>query len=140
MDKKVEPRGIRNNNPLNIRKGNNWIGEKLSQTDPAFEQFDSMEFGIRAGFKILKKYITGNDGHSRPYDTIDKIIRRWAPESENDCNRYIQTVAKLTGLSPYERVWFVDRRTMVAIVDAMIFVECGEHVQKEVIETAYDLV
>ena len=36
IEKKV-PRGIRNNNPLNIRKGNNWQGERHPQTDPAFE-------------------------------------------------------------------------------------------------------
>ena len=35
------PRGIRNNNPLNIRKGCNWKGERHPQTDKAFEEFES---------------------------------------------------------------------------------------------------
>ena len=61
MEKKL-PRGIRNNNPLNIRKGNNWKGEVSSSTDGEFEQFVSMQMGIRAGFKILKNYMTGYGG------------------------------------------------------------------------------
>ena len=43
------PRGIRNNNPLNIRIGNQWLGERANPNDPAFEQFVAMEYGIRAG-------------------------------------------------------------------------------------------
>mgnify|MGYP007032335315 CR=1 FL=1 len=37
------PRGIRNNNPLNIRIGNVWLGEVQSPDDPEFEQFVSMK-------------------------------------------------------------------------------------------------
>jgi hypothetical protein len=38
--KKIDsPRGIRNNNPLNIRIGNDWQGERKPNTDGAFEQF-----------------------------------------------------------------------------------------------------
>ena len=54
-----KPRGIRNNNPLNIRKGNNWQGEISPQSDKEFEQFESMTMGVRAGMKILRNYITG---------------------------------------------------------------------------------
>ena len=41
------PRGIRNNNPLNIRKGNNWKGERPNQTDKAFEEFETMQMEDR---------------------------------------------------------------------------------------------
>lgn len=41
------PRGIRNNNPLNIKIGNDWKGE-VPNTDGTFEQFESMEYGLRA--------------------------------------------------------------------------------------------
>lgn len=137
MDK---PRGIRNNNPLNIRKGNSWQGEKSPQTDNEFEQFESMTMGVRAGLKILRNYITGYDGHRQPIDTIEKVITRWAPPSENDTRKYIDRVSALTGIHPRQTLWFNRRRDIVAIVDAMIRVECGQSIDTKIIESAYDLV
>lgn len=138
VNKKI-PRGVRNNNPLNIRKGCNWQGERLVQTDPGFEEFETMQMGIRAGFIILKNYMTGRNGHYQPCDTINKIISHWAPESENATRSYINTVANMTGIHPNQRLFFNDRPTMVSIVDAMIFVECGVHVERTVIQAAYDI-
>lgn len=134
------PRGIRNNNPLNIRKGNNWQGERKNQTDPAFEQFESMTYGLRAGFKILKNYQAQSLLEQKRADTIRKIIRRWAPPCENVTERYIQTVANQTGFHPDEVIPFRDRRKMVALVHAMCRVECGEDIDVGLIESAYDLV
>ena len=135
----MEPRGIRNNNPLNIRKGNNWKGERHPQTDKSFEEFQTMEMGIRAGFKLLKNYITGYGGKVRPYNTIEKIVRRWAPPTENATQRYIDFVAKDSGINATQIIKFTDRSTMVKIVDAMIFVECGQRVSRDTIQSAYDL-
>ena len=137
MDK---PRGFRNNNPLNIRKGNNWQGEKSPQTDNEFEQFESMTMGVRAGLKILRNYITGYDGHRQPIDTIEGIISRWAPPSENDTRKYIDRVSALTGIHPRQTLWFNRRQDIIAIVDAMIRVECGQPIDTKIIESAYDLV
>lgn len=134
------PRGIRNNNPLNIRKGNGWQGERKNQTDPAFEEFVSMTYGLRAGFKVLKNYQAESLPRQKRADTIRKIIRRWAPPSENMTDRYIQTVAKLTGCHPDEVIHFRDRTKMVALVHAMCRVECGEDIDVGLIESAYDLV
>ena len=96
----MTPRGIRNNNPLNIRKGNTWKGEITSQTDNAFEQYESMAYGIRAGFIILRNYITGHNGRTRRYNTVDKIIRRWAPPTENATQKYIDYVLPLLQGAP----------------------------------------
>lgn len=137
--KKQLPRGIRNNNPLNIRKGNNWQGEVNVSTDKEFEQFISMEFGIRAGMKILRNYMTGHDGKYEPKDTIDKIIRRWAPPIENATEAYILFVADSTGLNRYQKLNPYDRATMCGLVSAMIKVECGQTVDMAVIQSAYDL-
>ena len=43
-------RGIRNNNPGNIRKGRKriWEGEVYPGTDPSFSQFRTMAYGVRA--------------------------------------------------------------------------------------------
>ena len=74
--KKIVPRGIRNNNPLNIVKGQNWKGERHPQTDRRFEEFESMQYGIRAGFKLLRNYITGFNGLTSKINTIDTIIKK----------------------------------------------------------------
>lgn len=140
MDKKIEPRGIRNNNPLNIRKGNNWKGEIQPQSDKSFEQFESMQYGIRAGFIILRKYMTGYNGLTQKFNTINKIISRWAPSSENNTKAYIDQVEKLTGIPRHQQLSFTERSFMVALVDAMIRVECGQPVDKNIIESAYDMV
>ena len=136
----MEPRGIRNNNPLNIRKGNNWKGERHPQKDKSFEEFETMTMGIRAGFKILKNYVTGYGGHSVKFDTVDKIVRRWAPPTENATQKYIDFVAKEMGISPSQPISWRDKSKMVDLVNAMIFVECGQRVPRETIESAYDLV
>lgn len=73
----IRPRGLRNKNPLNIRIGNSWLGEVKDPTDPYFEQFTTMTYGLRAGFIILKRYI---ERYHR--NTVRLIIRSWAPSSE----------------------------------------------------------
>lgn len=134
------PRGIRNNNPLNIRKGNNWKGERPNQTDKAFEEFTSMTYGIRAGFIIIKKYMSGYNGLTEKFNTIEKIIRRWAPPTENATQKYIDQVAKESGISSRLKLSFSDKKSMCAIVSAMIHVECGQLVDMALIESGYDLV
>lgn len=140
MNEKEQPRGIRNNNPLNIRKGNNWKGEVKNQTDRAFEQFVSMQYGIRAGFIILKKYMTGYNGLTQKFNTIEKMISRWAPTSENNTRAYITAVSKWTGIPSTQQMSFSQKKLMCDIVDAMIKVECGQTVDRNIIESAYDMV
>lgn len=129
------PRGIRNNNPLNIRIGNSWQGEVENPTDKTFEQFTRMEYGLRAGFYLLRRYI------SRYHlNTISDIIKRWAPANENNTENYIKRVSLEVGLSPYEPIRFEDKETMCKIVNAMVFVENGQRVDMELIESGYDIV
>lgn len=48
-------RGLRNNNPLNIRRNNTkWQGLSVTQTDKSFFQFKTMAYGYRAAFKPFK--------------------------------------------------------------------------------------
>ena len=50
------PRGIRNNNPLNIRRGKDqWKGLRAQQTDASFCQFESLDYGWRAAFYLLTR-------------------------------------------------------------------------------------
>lgn len=130
------PRGIRNNNPLNIRIGNNWLGERAPKdcTDPEFEEFVAMIYGLRAAFCILRRYI-------RHYHrtTIRLIIRSWAPAHENDTLSYIELVSRETGINPDETILYEDKPTMCALVRAMAHVEVGKSLPLADLEKAYDL-
>lgn len=123
---KKTPRGIRNNNPLNIRIGNDWQGEKLPNTDGSFEQFTEMKYGLRAGFILLRNYI-----NKYGLNTIEKIIKRWAPSNENNTKEYIRMVCKETGFESTMPVDASNCCEMIALVDAMCFVENGQEVPLE---------
>lgn len=133
------PRGIRNNNPLNIRKGNSWLGERHPQVDREFEEFQTIEYGLRAAFKLIRNYITGFGGKSAKYNTIRKLIRRWAPPTENATQRYIDFVCQQVDKDQNEIIWFSDRKLIIDICRSMAFVECGQWIDRIKFESAYDL-
>ena len=126
------PRGIRNNNPLNIRIGNVWLGEVREPTDPDFEQLISMFYGVRAGFILMRRYIK----HYKR-TTIPAIISAWAPASENNTQRYIDNVSQLSGIPIDAQLDFNDEERMIALVDAMIVQECGRHVDRDILRKGY---
>lgn len=97
------PRGLRNNNPLNIRitsaqkQGKDrWIGMSAKQEDESFCQFCGMKWGWRAAFLLL----TRTYYHVYHLYTPKDIIMRWAPPSENKTDRYIKFVCEKAGLEP----------------------------------------
>ena len=114
-------RGLRNNNPGNIRLGSfRYKGEKAKSSDAAFRQFESMEWGYRAMFVLLHTYAVKHACH-----TLREIINRYAPPTENFTEAYIRCVANATHLSPDEPIATTDGATMAAIVAAMSAVENG---------------
>jgi len=87
------PRGIRNNNAGNIRHGSSkWKGMAQNQTDSAFVQFVSPEYGIRALSHVLDSYAR------RGANTVRKIIDIYAPPVENDTSAYVDSVALALGV------------------------------------------
>ena len=70
-------RGIRNNNPGNIRKGIKWLGRVEPGKDASFVEFQSMPYGIRA------LYVDLINKHKGGLRTVRDIIYRYAPPSEN---------------------------------------------------------
>jgi hypothetical protein len=97
------PRGIRNNNPLNIRHSpSRWQGMAVEQTDPSFVQFRSMAYGYRAACKLLQSYWQRFRKEGKPF-TVRTIISRWAPpEDNNDTESYIRSVLLIGGLGGQE--------------------------------------
>ena len=95
------PRGIRNNNPLNIRRSKDkWKGLRAVQSDASFCQFETLEWGWRAAFYLL----TRTYYHKYRLYTIRAIISKWAPPNENNTKAYIANVSKLTGIEPDEPI------------------------------------
>ena len=99
---KTLPRGLRNNNPLNIRhSASRWQGARVEQTDKSFVQFTSMKMGYRAAWRILETYYKHFEAQHKPF-TPRNIIYRWAPPNENDSEAYLRRVCRLTNLAGNE--------------------------------------
>ena len=118
------PRGIRNNNPLNIRKSKDkWKGLSLTQNDPSFCQFETLEYGWRAAFYLL----TRTYYHKYRLYTIRAIISKWAPPCENNSKAYVENVSRLTGIDPDEPIGIPSERPArwIALGMAMAIQENG---------------
>lgn len=133
--KKILPRGIRNNNPLNIRLGSHWLGLADIQDDPEFCQFKTMVYGIRAAFRLLRSYIV-----TKKLNTIRLIVSRWAPSTENDTEKYIAEVVRITGIADNYVISFYDKEVMIKLFDAMCQVENGQKVPSVMVNNGYGLV
>ncbi|WP_241610277.1 structural protein [Rosenbergiella epipactidis] len=115
-------RGIRNNNPGNIRWGDDWQGlvPKSERTDKSFCQFTAPEYGIRAMIIILRNY-----EKKHGLNTVRKIINRWAPPVENDTEAYVNSVAKQVGVDADKVIDVTDSRVMIPLLEAIITHENG---------------
>jgi len=120
-------RGLRNNNPGNIISNSiKWQG-KIG-TDGRFIKFDTMENGVRALARILKVY-------QRKYkiDTIEGIIKKWAPPVENNTEKYIQFVSKNSGIDRKAKLNLQDSSQLYRVVDSIIKFENGKSVDGGII-------
>ena len=143
----MEPLGIRNCNPLNIRRvaGTRWKGEIQTpqatldgrrESQPpvgggAFCKFESMEWGLRAAFCLLRTY---RDKYK--LNCIADIIMRWAPPSENHTAQYIRNVCRWTGFGGMQRLTESD---WPALVRAMARQETGAELDESVILAGFRL-
>lgn len=100
----VSNRGLRDNNPGNIRRSSDkWQGA-LSQADviggggvwdAAFVQFETIGYGVRALGHTLLTY---NSRYG--LNTVRQIVNRYAPPNENDTDAYVDFVAERLQVSP----------------------------------------
>lgn len=117
------PRGVRNNNPGNIRhSGISWQGQAAQQTDPAFVTFASVHDGIRAIARILISYQARHH-----LATTAELIHRWAPPHENLTGAYAAAVARAIGRDPTSPIDLVhDPALLARFVAAIIHHENGD--------------
>lgn len=134
MKKNELPRGLRNNNPGNIRRNNDvFHGEVNPSRDKEFKQFTNMAHGYRAVFRILSNYY--RNYHLK---TIRQMIGRWAPENENNTEAYIKAVSKYAGIGPDDTISF-DREQMIRIVAGMSKVENGREADMSEVIAGWNL-
>ena len=142
----TRPRGIRNNNPLNIRRSaDRWQGAATTQTDKNFVQFETMAYGYRAAWRLMQTYYRRLRRQKKRF-TVETIIARWAPPNENDTTAYTRTVLMLSGLGgnenllPPQNVQGYGR--LARLMEAMTVMENGIRpvaVDTEAIRQGYDL-
>lgn len=110
---------IGKNNPFNVRasKNNKWQGQSGSRN--GFACFVTPELGIRAAIIIVMRSY-----RAFKICTIQDIIKRFAPFSENDTDSYIKTVVRLTQIAPLRVLDSQDQYARV--LHAMSIVEGNE--------------
>lgn len=114
-------RGLRNNNPGNIRLSRTpWKGEVRPSRDKQFCQFRTMAYGYRALIRLLQNY-RRNHGCR----TMADFINRWAPPTENNTSGYITRVCREMQVPTTYVPDVNDRATMCAFAAAISQVENG---------------
>lgn len=129
----VALRGVRNNNPGNIRRTSIvWKGMSASQSDPSFITFVGPEWGFRAIARILL------GDFKEGQNTVHSLINEWAPPTENDTNAYVKFVAKMAGVGIDEPMDV--RAKLPQLLDAIARQEnAGYQYPKDVILKGIDL-
>ena len=126
-------RGIRNNNPLNIEKGEKWDGLANTQPDERFTTFKDTEHGVRAAARILNTYREDYD-----INTLSGIINRWAPPNENDTKAYTKNVSEWSGVPINKEIIAGNNTTTKSILKAMARQENGRDAANEIDDSVYD--
>lgn len=127
-------RGIRNNNPGNLRKSvADWLGKvpHSESEDKSFEQFISIQYGLRA---LMKNVITWVN--KRGENTVRKLITKWAPPHENKTQTYIQKVSNDLGISP-DAVLSLNKEQLIALAKTITEMENGND-SKVIPQNAYN--
>lgn len=115
-------RGIRNHNPGNVeRTSTTWQGMAEDQSDPRFIVFRRPWWGIRAMCIILKNYQVKHG-----IRTVDGIIKRWAPDSDNNPTAaYVRSVCAHLDVAHDQIIDLTDVAIMRKLVAAVIKFENG---------------
>lgn len=142
----MSTRGVRNNNPANIRLGSKWRGMTETQTDKAFCQFKNMTWGVRALIALLRTYVKKYHLH-----TIPEIITRFAPPSDgNNTAHYIDFVNSyckhveddkefyLTA-EEFSPLAFSDSGDLFNLCQAICYIESGFVLRKDTFTAAFAL-
>lgn len=119
----MQPEGIRNNNPGNIRYNANtpWLGlDNPASDEKGFCRFKDPEWGLRALMVDLHTAMTKDN-----LSTVEEIITHYAPPTENDTEAYIKSVLTLCNWAPGTVIDKTDPQTYVHLAAAITIHENG---------------
>jgi hypothetical protein len=115
------PRGIRNNNPGNLRHGpSTWAGELQPGSDPMFVSFVTPAMGLRALMRLLLKYHQKYD-----LDSVESVLNRFAPPHENATDHYISAVCNDLRVRRKDKLKLEDKDTLIKLARAIARYENG---------------
>ena len=114
-----DTRGLRNNNPCNLKSSKNTKWDGQIGSDGKFIIFESPEYGIRACAKNLKNY-----QHNNGLDTLRSMVYRMGPPHENDTKKYVRNLSNIVGVSPDEKINVL--KHLPEIIKGIIFLENGK--------------
>lgn len=116
------PRGIRNNNPGNLRfsVANDWLGQ-VGHDAGGYVIFDTPAHGLRALAILLSNY-QARHGIS----TLEALVNRYAPSADgNDERAYVLALSAAVGVGPEEP--FNITAMLAALMAAIIRHENGRN-------------
>lgn len=120
-------RSVRDSNPGNLDAGEHWQGlmprdqmtpEQAAET--RFAVFASPKWGFRAMAVVLRNYAS-----LYGIDTVQAMIERWAPPSENDTQAYIAHECQQMGVLPGDHIDLHDPKTLCAAIKGIAIHEAG---------------
>lgn len=129
-------RGMRNNNPGNLREG---IGQ-IGTDSEGYAVFPTPQAGYNAAARQLVGY--GNAG----LNTINSIIEKWAPTSENNTQAYINSVVQSMNqkgfdVDAFSQLDLKNGEMLKALLDSMINHEVGSGAAESFFDgKVYDLI
>lgn len=118
------PRGLRNNNPLNLEATVQWNG--MTGSDGRYAQFATPADGWAAADRNLQTY-----AQRHGINTVAGVINRWAPPSDNPGSataNYIASVAGALGVDPNAPLDMQDDSVRRNLAQAMASFENGRPV------------
>ena len=118
---------IARNNIFNIRAGGaKWVGQIGS--NKGFVVFDTQEHAIRAWLVLMRTY-----RRKHGLTTIRDIIKRFAPPSENNTERYVRYCCTVTLKGSTEPI--TNKATYYVLGQAMARMETGTSLSYDAIAT-----
>lgn len=126
----AKTRSFRNNNFGNL----NFVGQegasleaKNAKGEARFAKFNTPEEGFRALANQLTSYSEGTSKAAgyKKLNTVEDIIKLYAPQSENDTSNYVDSLSKKLGVKSDQQLDLKDPKVMTQMMRGIATIEGG---------------
>ena len=123
-------RTFRNNNFGNLKfvgQAGATLEKANAKGEQVFAKFDSPEEGLRAAANQLSSYADGTSKAAgyKKLNTVQDIITKYAPESENNTSKYIKDLSGKLGVAPDQALDFNNPDVMTKTLRSIATLEGG---------------